>query len=80
MEYVIERIGLPVRCHICKVLGFVKPRTDYGGWFRLKSLGRVLWYCPEHAAGGESRGNPPLGATASAPKQEDELEALMNII
>jgi hypothetical protein len=49
-EEVIERIGLPVKCHTCKKRGFVKPRTDYGGWYKYKPIGRsIIWYCPGEA-------------------------------
>lgn len=49
VEETIERIGLPVKCHVCKVRGFIKPRTNLSGWYRWKVLrGPSTWYCPEH--------------------------------
>lgn len=49
VEDTIERVGLPVTCGSCGEKGFVKPRTDYGGWLR-RGLGRNRrWYCPAHA-------------------------------
>lgn len=50
MDAAIEQIGLPVKCYRCKERGFVKPRTDYEGWYRVKISGRSRWYCPEHSS------------------------------
>lgn len=81
MEHVIEKLGLPVKCHICKTRGNIKPRTDYGGWSRWKPLrGAYIWYCPDHPGAGERRSNPVLGSTASEPNQGDELDELMDMI
>lgn len=53
MDAALLQVGLPVRCRKCRVRGFVRPQTDYGGWWRLKLLrGRSIWYCPEHALDG----------------------------
>jgi hypothetical protein len=48
MDQALVQVGLPVRCSWgeCSTQGFVKPRTDYGGWMR-RSTKR--WYCPDHA-------------------------------
>jgi len=48
MDAALELVGLPVKCAFgdCKTRGFVKPATDYGGWFR-RSFKK--WYCTEHA-------------------------------
>lgn len=80
MEEAIAKIGLPVKCHICKIGAYIKPRTDYGGWFKLKSLNRILWYCPEHAGGGQARSTPPLGSTASDSNGDDDLTELLMTI
>lgn len=50
METAIEVVGLPVKCRKCGEKGFVKPRSDYGGWYKSKlfRLKRAKWYCPEH--------------------------------
>lgn len=50
VEIVLERVGLPVKCHVCKSRAFVKPRTDYGGWRKFKLIsGATRWFCPEEA-------------------------------
>lgn len=48
MDFAIDKIGLPVKCTRCNKKGFIKPRTDYGGWYRIKILRKYRWYCPEH--------------------------------
>lgn len=50
MEEVLVRVGLPVKCRKCKKKGFVKPNTDYGGWYKSKfyRLQHLKWYCPKH--------------------------------
>lgn len=50
MEEALIHIGLPVKCRKCKKRGFVKPNTDYGGWYKSKfyRLQRLKWYCPKH--------------------------------
>lgn len=50
VEETIERVGLPVKCRICKVRGYIKPRTDYGGWYKFKPIRKpTVWYCPVEA-------------------------------
>lgn len=79
MEEVIERVGLPVKCYVCKVAGRILPRTDYGGWTKWQPLqGSRRWYCPEHAIGAEKSANPPLGSFAK--DKDQELDELMNLI
>ncbi len=43
-------VGFPVKCRKCGEKGFVKPRTDYGGWYKSKLLRMSVkrWFCPEH--------------------------------
>lgn len=54
MDAALLQVGLPVRCRKCRVQGFVRPQTDYGGWWRLKLLrGRSIWYCPEDRLDGQ---------------------------
>lgn len=53
MEEALVQIGLPVTCAYadCGVKGFVKPATDYGGWYKSKMFRfkiRKRWFCPEH--------------------------------
>lgn len=81
MEEALIQIGLPVRCHQCGESGYVKPGTDWGGWARWKSLrGTCIWYCPDHADAAQRLSNPVLGSTASEPKQDTELDELMDLI
>ena len=55
MEPALIAVGLPVKCRKCGKKGFVKPRTDYGGWYKSRLLRRTTrkWFCPEHAEKGE---------------------------
>ena len=48
MDFAIDKIGLPVKCTRCSKKGFVKPRTNLDGWYRIKILRKYRWYCPEH--------------------------------
>lgn len=48
MDFAINKIGLPVKCTRCSKKDFVKPRTNLGGWYRIKILQKYRWYCPEH--------------------------------
>lgn len=56
MEQALIKVGLPVKCRKCGKKGFVKPGTDYGGWFgsRLFKLRHLRWYCPKHAKIGKA--------------------------
>lgn len=47
---VIAHVGMPVTCRQCKVKAFVKPNTDYDGWYKSKifRFKRLRWFCPEH--------------------------------
>lgn len=82
MEEVIERVGLPVKCRLCDARGRVKPRTDYGGWAKRKTVIRISWYCPTHAGAAERLAHVPL---SSLPKEAEEIQTdslteLMNLI
>lgn len=53
MEEAIIQVGLPVTCAYgdCGAKTFVKPSTDYGGWYKSKFFRfrfKKRWYCPEH--------------------------------
>lgn len=50
MDEAIRQVGLPVHCRKCEVAGFVKPGTDYGGWYKSKKYRTTnnRWFCPEH--------------------------------
>ena len=57
MEEALIQIGLPVKCIYanCQSRGFVKPRSDYGGWYKAKIYRKrkKRWFCPEHYEKGE---------------------------
>jgi len=52
MDEALIQIGLPVKCIYadCQAKGFVKPKTDYDGWYKAKLYRRKRkrWFCPEH--------------------------------
>ena len=81
IEQIIGKVGLPVKCRICATPGRVKPRTDYGGWAKRKTIVRTSWYCPEHAEAVERLKTPVFGPIAGGQKQEDNsLDELMDLI
>ena len=81
IEQTIEKVGLPVKCRICATPGRVKPRTDYGGWAKRKTIIRTSWYCPDHADAVERLKTPVFGPIAGGQKQEDNsLDELMDLI
>ena len=81
IEQTIEKVGLPVKCRICATPGRVKPRTDYGGWAKRKTIIRISWYCPDHAEAVERLKTPVFGPIAGGQKQEDNsLDELMDLI
>ena len=60
MDQALIQVGLPVQCAYgdCGQKGFVKPRSDYGGWYKSKLFRfrpRKRWYCPEHHDFGKQR-------------------------
>jgi len=80
MEWAIDRVGLPVTCRKCKAKGFVKPRTDYGGWSRWRALrGPSTWYCPKDIYAQERAVARISGATTPQPELsvEEQLYALI---
>ena len=50
LDEVLIQVGLPVKCRKCRTGGFIKPMSDYGGWYKSKifRFKRLKWYCPEH--------------------------------
>lgn len=53
MEEAIIQVGLPVKCNFgdCESTTFVKPHTDYNGWYKSKFFRfrwKKRWYCPDH--------------------------------
>jgi hypothetical protein len=62
MEQALIQVGLPVTCGLgdCETKGFVKPWTDYGGWYRSKLFRRrprQKWFCPDHHQEGQAIDN-----------------------
>lgn len=60
MDQALIQVGLPVKCRKCLAPGFVKPNSDYGGWYKSKMFRmfpRNRWYCPEHYEIGRSVDN-----------------------
>lgn len=62
MEQTLIRIGLPVKCAYgdCKAKGFVKPQSDYGGWYKSKMFRFKMhkrWFCPKHYEKGRELDN-----------------------
>lgn len=49
MDQALIKIGLPVSCSACGEKGYVKPATDYGGWYKQKLITKTRWYCPAHS-------------------------------
>ena len=82
VDEVLVRMGLPVKCRKCKKQGFVRPISDYGGWFKSKIFRApyLRWYCPKHYKIGEAvdaRYNT-TGITALSDTTEEELYALLD--
>ncbi len=81
IDQIIEKVGYPVKCRLCGVDGRVKPRTDYGGWAKRKTIIRISWYCPDHADSVERLKTPVFGPIAGGQKQVDNsLDELMDLI
>ncbi len=86
VEEVLQRVGLPVKCSTCAATGYVKPRTDYGGWYKSRLFRKTLkkkWYCPEHAAAGKHTDDYFYQITATPPPSveastEEELYKLLD--
>ena len=57
MEEALIQVGLPVKCIYadCQTRGFVKPGTDYDGWYKaeLYRRRRKRWFCPKHHNNGK---------------------------
>lgn len=58
MDPALAKVGLPVKCAYgdCTTSGFVKPGSDYGGWYksRLFRFKRKRWFCPKHFEEGKA--------------------------
>lgn len=88
MEEALIHIGLPVKCRCCDNRGFVKPCSDYGGWYKSKfyRLKRLKWFCPEHYEIGRDVDNkfyenyktPDPYNAKDVPSIEEELYALLD--
>lgn len=55
MDHALLNYGLPVRCRVCLDTAFVRPRTDYDGWYKSQLFRRTgrRWFCHKHAADGK---------------------------
>lgn len=49
MDQSLIKVGLPVTCSSCGEKGFVKPGSDYSGWYRRRLGHKSRWYCPADA-------------------------------
>ena len=83
MEAALEAVGLPVSCAFgdCEVKGFVKPRTDYGGWYKSKlfRFKRKRWFCPDHYEHGRAIDNKFYeNFKTPDPYTDDETEHAVN--
>ncbi len=91
MEEALLQIGLPVTCAYgdCGQKGFVKPHTDYGGWYKSKMFRmrpRKRWFCPEHYTFGRDKDNhfyenyktPDPYTETDTPDMIEELYALID--
>lgn len=91
MEEALIQVGLPVTCAFgdCGTKGFVKPATDYGGWYKSKFFRlrfKKRWYCPEHYEKGREIDNrfyenyktPDPYPEESVEKTEEELYKLLD--
>lgn len=90
MEQAILAVGLPVTCIDCGAKGSVKPRSDYGGWYKSRLLRNRAkkWYCPSHAvkykkvedrflSGGYSK-NTPIEVETKEKSVEEQLYDLID--
>lgn len=62
MEEALIQVGLPVKCSYgdCDKTGYVKPATNYSGWYKSKMLRLKIkkrWFCPEHYEEGRAIDN-----------------------
>lgn len=85
MEQGLIEVGLPVKCYKCKKNGFVKPRTDYGGWYKSKlfRFKRLRWFCPEHYEVGRAIDNKfyeNYKTPDPYPEPEDATEELYKLL
>ncbi len=91
MEEALINVGLPVKCAYgdCGEKGFVKPHSDYGGWYKSKFFRlrpKKRWYCPEHYDKGREIDNkfyenwrtPDPYTEKDTPNIEAELYALLD--
>lgn len=83
MEQALLQVGLPVTCAFgdCDTTGFVKPRSDYGGWYKSKlfRFKRKRWYCPEHYEKGREIDNRFYQNYATPhPYPDEEAKAILS--
>lgn len=87
MDQSLIKVGLPVSCAFgdCEVTGYVKPASDYGGWYksRLFRFKRKRWFCPDHAKEGKAIDDKfyqNYKTPAPEIKPEDATEALYKLL
>lgn len=88
MEEALRTVGLPVKCRTCSKKGFVKPHSDYGGWYRSKWGPRSKrWLCPDHADAGKAsdkhftdRFKTPEGGQEQAKPEETTVDELYKLL
>lgn len=62
MDQALIQIGLPIKCAYgdCDIKGFVKPHSDYAGWYKSKMFRKLYhqrWFCPGHYQMGREMDN-----------------------
>lgn len=88
VDNALVRVGLPVKCGWgdCEATGFVKPATDYGGWYKSKMFRlriKKRWFCPEHYEKGRELDNrfyENYKTPDPYPEPEDSLDELYKLI
>lgn len=91
MDQAIIQVGLPVKCAYgdCKATGFVKPASDYGGWYKSRLFRFRIskrWFCPKHAQKGKDidkkfyeMTKTPAPAAEPAKETVEDLYALLDL-
>ena len=95
MDHALLQVGLPVACAIedCEIKGFVKPQSDYGGWYKAVkrfTAWKKRWFCPEHYDEGKKIDHlydnfktpvfTPIVVPDSEPDEPEDIEKLYALI
>lgn len=91
VEAALTQVGLPVVCAYadCGQKGYVKPQSDYGGWYKSKMFRFKMhkrWFCPDHYKEGREIDNtfyrnlntPDPYSESELEKTQDELYKLLD--